>query len=80
MNDDFIDTRQPRNEEDYAAMIMHLLKASTMADAYNRVSALIAIAPLVWARVDTGQLEAAPDLTVGATFQLIRFLEGRTVR
>ena len=74
------ETRQPRSKEDYAAMIMQLLKATTMADAYNRVSQLTAIAPVVWVRVDNGQLEAAPDLTVGRTFQVIRFLEGRPLR
>ena len=80
MSDQLTDTRQPRSEEDYAAMIMQLLKATTMADAYNRVSALTAIHPVVWVRVDNGQLEAAPDLTVGATFQVIRFLEARPLR
>lgn len=77
---DEIETRQPRSEDDYAAMMMQLLGANTMADAYNRVSALTAIKPLVWARVDSGALEATPDLTVGATFAVIRFLEGRPLR
>ena len=75
MSDQPTDTRQPRSEEDYVAMIMQLLKATTMADAYNRVSQLTAIRPIVWARV-----EATPDLTVGATFQVIRFLEARPLR
>ena len=73
-------TRQPRSEEDYGEMIMQLVKANTLGDAYNRISQLTAIHPLVWARTDSGQLEAAPDLTVGATFQVIRFLEARPLR
>ena len=73
-------TRQPRSEEDYGEMIMQLVKANTLGDAYNRISQLTAIHPLVWARTDNGQIEASADLTVGVTFQLIRFLEGRGIR
>ena len=41
------DTRQPRSPEDYATMIMQLLGSETMADAYSKVSALVARKPLV---------------------------------
>jgi len=78
MNDD--ETRQPRSPEDYATMIMQQLGANTMADAYSKVSALMTIRPVVWRRVDNSQLEVAPDLTVGGTFAVIRFLEGRPIR
>ena len=74
------DTRQPRSPEDYATMIMQLLGCETMADAYSKVSALMTIRPVVWRRVDNSQLEVAPDLTVGGTFAVIRFLEGRPIR
>ena len=74
------DTRQPRSPEDYATMIMQLLGSETMADAYSKVSALMTIRPVVWQRVDNSQLEVAPDLTVGGTFAVIRFLEGRPIR
>ena len=77
---DEIDTRQPRSPEDYATMIMQLLGSDTMADAYSKVSALMTIRPVVWRRVDNSQLEVAPDLTVGGTFAVIRFLEGRPIR
>ena len=73
-------TRQPRSPEDYATMIMQLLGSDTMADAYSKVSALMTIRPVVWRRVDNSQLEVAPDLTVGGTFAVIRFLEGRPIR
>lgn len=73
-------TRQPRSEGDYAAMIMQLVKANTLAEAYDHISQLTAIRPLVWVRTDNGQIEASGDLTVGVTFQLIRFLEGRGIR
>ena len=74
------DTRQPRSPEDYATMIMQQLGSDTMADAYSKVSALMTIRPVVWRRVDNSQLEVAPDLTVGGTFAVIRFLEGRPIR
>lgn len=76
MNED--DTRQPRSPEDYATMIMQLLGSETMADAYSKVSALVARKPLVAVGAD-GKLYFAP-LTVRQIVQLMTALEGLTVQ
>ena len=72
------DTRQPRSPEDYATMIMQLLGSETMADAYSKVSALVAKTPIV-ATDATGKLYFAP-MNVRQIMQLMTALEGLTVK
>ena len=75
---DEIETRQPRSPEDYATMIMQLLGSDTMADAYSKVSALVARKPLVVMDAE-GRLYIAP-LTVRQVMQIMTALEGLTVK
>ena len=72
------DTRQPRSPEDYTTMIMQLLGSETLADAYSKVSALVAKTPIV-ATDPEGRLFFAP-MNVRQIMQLITALEGLTVK
>jgi len=59
-------------------MIMQLLGSETMADAYSKVSALVAKTPIV-ATDPEGRLFFAP-MNVRQIMQLITALEGLTVK
>ena len=72
------DTRQPRSPEDYATMIMQLLGSETMADAYSKVSALVAKTPSV-ATDTTGKLYFAP-MKVRDVSLLIAALENMQIK
>jgi len=76
MNDD--ETRQPRSPEDYATMIMQLLGSETMADAYSKVSALVAKTPIV-ATDPEGRLFFAP-MKVRDVSLLIAALENMQIK